>query len=158
MNLTQMISLMEKLGFYAGPGYFTSEMDRTDNESLRFIKDKYSRFTKYEPFMKIESLATGDLLRSPLEPLKFSICLNDNPWCEVCVRHYSTLEEYLESEKPEAAVILRREYDPFEGLVIPEAGKKKLKKEIRHRNELRETAREIIRCVAGLTIGMEARI
>ena len=139
MKITDMINLMEKLGFYESSGYFSTDvMDPTDPEN--------------GPFMKIESLATGDILRSPLEPLRFSICVNNNPRCEIHRTTYRNLEECLKREKLEAVAILRREFDPLEGLGIPEKGKKKLRKETRHRNEALDVFREVIRCVAGLNM------
>jgi len=138
MKIADMIKLMEKLGFYESPGYFS---DGPENGQ----------------FMKIESLATGYLLRSPLEPLIFSICVNNNPWCEIRRTTYRNLEECLKREKPETVAILRSEYDPLKGLSIPERGKKKLRNESRYRNDLRDAFREVIRCVAALNMGLEIR-
>jgi hypothetical protein len=142
MELMKMITLMEKLGFYEGPGYFSTDvLDPKDPDN--------------GPFMKIESLATGDLLRSPLESLRFSICVHNNPWCEVQRTTYHSLEECLKKERPASVAILKREYDPLEGLNIPEKGKKKLRKENKRRDELRDAFRKVIRCVAALNFGLE---
>ena len=137
MDLKKMIELMEKLGFYAGAGYFSTD--------VLFPSDDNS------PFLKITSSATGDLIRSPLEPLRFAVCRNNNPWDEMRVARYRTLEECLKREKPDTLAILRCEYDPLEGIAIPEKGKKKLRREIKYHTMVRDMSREIIRCVARMS-------
>lgn len=130
MNRKEMIELMEKLGFYEGPGYFSTEPNNG-------------------AFIKIESAITHDLLRSPLEPVRFSVCVEDTGR-ELRILAYRNLDMCLEREMPATAAILRREYDPLEGLDIPSIGRKKLKKETRERAYIRELSREITRCIATL--------
>jgi len=130
MNRKEMIELMEKLGLYEGPGYFSTEPNNG-------------------AFIKIESAITHDLLRSPLEPVRFSICEGDKGRL-LRILTYRNLDMCLEREMPATAAILRREYDPLEGLDIPATGKKKSKKENRKRAYIRELSREITRCIAAL--------
>lgn len=153
-----MRKIMEEIGFYEGPGYFSSDYaDPADENS---------------PFMVVTSLATGDLLRSPLERLVFCVCVKNNPAHVIRRAVYANLEDCLRHEKPEALPIMARVFDPLAGLDIREKGRKKLRKEQkeeerrrmqrterqellqRQKQSLRELSRlyspEVIRCVAAL--------
>ena len=85
---------MEKVGFYEGPGYFSSEGPDVST------------------FMKIRSVDQygGDLLKSPLHQVNFDIC-DDETGVSLRNARYQSLYECLEKEAPERLLILQRNYD-----------------------------------------------